>query len=133
MSLRILVLKTKKLSDFLTQWSKLFHSIMVDREKEFWKSSFVFRTGMLCIFRVKYDQCRAKIKLKRCLGFSFPKTLLKGNVFYVNVDLKGTLMRILDRFFSFDDLTATFKATHALYWVDFIFSLNELLKAWSYW
>lgn len=131
MSLRILVLKTKKLSDFLTQWSKLFHSIMVDREKEFWKSR------VLCLERgcyVYFGSSMTSVEQKsRCLGFSFPKTLLKGNVFYVNVDLKGTLMRILDRFFSFDDLTATFKATHALYWVDFIFSLNELLKAWSYW
>ena len=53
MSLRILVLKTKKLSDFLTQWSKLFHSIMVDQKK--WKGWILSLEGECYVYfeRVK--------------------------------------------------------------------------------
>ena len=35
MILRVLILKTKKLSDFLRWGSKLFYSIMADRKKKF--------------------------------------------------------------------------------------------------
>ena len=37
MNLRILVLKTEKLPDFLKRGSKLFHSVMVDVKTEFLK------------------------------------------------------------------------------------------------
>ena len=74
MKLKILLLKTENFSDFLRQGSKLFHSIMVDRKKEFLKKlCFVLRKGMLCIFRVEYNERLVGIKLNRYLGFLFSK------------------------------------------------------------
>ena len=125
MNLRILLLKTEKLSGFLIWGSRLFHSVIVDGKKEFLKI-FVLTRGILCVFRVVYN--------KRLVGFSFSKTLYKkGKAFYTSVYLVGTPTPILYRFFSSDvPLIAPVKARHALYWKVSSFSLNELLKAWSY-
>ena len=73
MNLWILLLKTKKLSDFLRWGSKLFNSVMVAGKK-------VFRR-MLCIFRVEWNERLVGIKLKIYLGFSFSKTLQKRQSF----------------------------------------------------
>ena len=75
MNLKILVLRTEKLSDFLRRRSTLFHSIIEDEKKELLKKLwFVFRRGMLCIFRVEYTERLPGIKLKRYLGCWFSKT-----------------------------------------------------------
>ena len=49
---RILFLKILKLLEFLMLWSNLFHSIIVDRKKEFFskKVCLVLQKEMLCIF-----------------------------------------------------------------------------------
>ena len=60
MNLRILVLKTKKLTGFLRRGSTLL---------------FMFGRGILCIFHVEYNEHLARIKLERYLGFSFSETL----------------------------------------------------------
>ena len=53
MNLRILVLKTEKMFDFLKRGSKLFHSTIVDgKKKALKKLCFVFRRGMLCMLQV---------------------------------------------------------------------------------
>ena len=63
MNLRSLLLKTRKLSDFLRWRSKLFHSVMVDGKKELLKKlSFVFGRGMLRTFRVEYNELLVGIK-----------------------------------------------------------------------
>ena len=49
MNLRILVLKTEKLSDFPRRGSQLFNSITVDRKKEFLKKGDVmYISSRLC-------------------------------------------------------------------------------------
>ena len=64
---------------------------MVDGNKEFLKElCFVFRRGILCTFRVEYNERLVGIKLKRYLGFLFSKT---------SSNLEGTPIPILDRFF----------------------------------
>ena len=133
MNLRILLLKTEKLSGFLIWGSRLFHSVIVDGKKELLKI-FVLTRGILCIFRVVYNKRLVRIKLNRYLGFSFSKTLYKkGKAFYTSVYLVGTPTPSLYRFFSSDvPLIAPVKASHALYWKGSSFSLNGLLKAWSY-
>ena len=49
---RILFLRILKLLEFLMLWSNLFHSIIVDRKKEFFskKVCLVLQKEMLCIF-----------------------------------------------------------------------------------
>ena len=77
-----LLLKTEKLSNFLRWGSRLFHSIMVDGRKEFLKKlRFLLRRGMLCIFRVEYNECLVGIKLNRYLGLWLYKTLWKRQSF----------------------------------------------------
>ena len=101
MNLRILFVKTEKLSDFLGRGSKLFHSNMVDGKKELLKKlCFVFRREMLCIFRVEFNEHLARgIKLKRYLFFHFPRPYKRGKVFYTSVNLEGIPVPILDIFF----------------------------------
>ena len=78
MIIKQLILQTKKLSDFLRGKSKFFHSIMINGKKEIMKKLyFVFRKVMLCIFPVEYNECLIGIKLKRYLGFSFLKILIR--------------------------------------------------------
>ena len=70
MNFRILLLKTEKLSDFLKQGPKLFYSIIVNGRIKFLKKlCFVFRRGMLRIFRVKHNERLVGIKVKRFIGF----------------------------------------------------------------
>ena len=75
MNLRILVLKTEKLSDFLKRRSKLFHSVMIDAKELLKKLRSVFRRRFLHIIEVQYNECLAGTKLKMYLGCSFFKTL----------------------------------------------------------
>ena len=89
MNLRILLLKTEKLSDFLRRGSKGFHSIMVDGKKDFLKMfCFVFRRGMLCVFRVEYKECLVGIKLKAYLGFSFSKIVFYPLLLLLRLDMR---------------------------------------------
>ena len=79
----------------------MFHSVMADRKKEFLKEMwFVFRRGILCIFRVEYNKRLVGIKLKSYLGFSFSRPYKKGKVFYTSADLEGAPIPIHDRFFT---------------------------------
>ena len=69
---------------------------MVDEKKEFLKKlCFVFRRGMLCIFRVEHNKHLAE-KIFRI--FIFQELIKKGKVFYTSVDLERTLIPILERF-----------------------------------
>ena len=69
MNLGILLLKNLK----AVRFSK--HLIAFDGKKQFLnKLGFVFRRRMLCIFRVKFNECLGRIRSKRYLGFLFPKT-----------------------------------------------------------
>ena len=98
MNLRILLLRTKKSSDFLRWGPSLSHSIMVDGKKEFLKKLcfifFVFYKkflqGILWIFRVEYNEHLVGIKLNRYLGFSFSKTLQKSKAFYTSVEFEAS-------------------------------------------
>ena len=66
MNLRILVLKSDKLSAFLRPGSNLFHSMIVDGKNEFLKKLwFVLRSGMFSAFLVWYNVGLAGIKIKR--------------------------------------------------------------------
>ena len=66
MSLRMLVLKSDKLSAFLRPGSSLFHSIIVDGKNKFLKKLwFVLRRGMFSAFLVGYNVGLTGIKLKR--------------------------------------------------------------------
>ena len=98
-SLRILLLKPEKSSDFLRWGSRLFHSVMVDEKKKFLKKlCFVLTRGILYIFRVEYNEHLVEIKLTRYLGFSFSRSYKKGKAFYTSIDLAVTPIPILDRF-----------------------------------
>ena len=127
--LNILLLKTKKFSDFLRWGSRLFHSIMVDGKKEFLKNlCFVLTRGILCIFRIDYNKPLEGIKLTEHLGFSFSKRQSSTHQRRSRRDSNPNSWQI----FSFDvPLIPSVKARHAFYWIDSNFSLNELLKAWS--
>ena len=66
MNLRILVLKSDKLSAFLRPGSNLFHSIIVNGKNKFLKKLwFVLRKGMFSVFLVEYNVRLTGIKLKR--------------------------------------------------------------------
>ena len=66
MNLRILILKTDKLSAFLRPGSNLFHSMIVDGKNKFFKKLwFVLKRGMFGAFCVGYNVHLAGIKLKR--------------------------------------------------------------------
>ena len=76
MNLRMLVLKSDKLSAFLRPESSLFHSMIVDGKNEFLKKLwFALRRGMFSAFLVGYNVGLTGIKLKRYRGCSFFKTL----------------------------------------------------------
>ena len=54
MNLRILLLETKKFSDFLRWGSKLFHSIVIDGKREFLKKlCFVLRKSCVLLIDLK--------------------------------------------------------------------------------
>ena len=64
MNLRILVLKSDKLSAFLRPGSNLFHSMIVDGKNEFLKKLwFVLRRGMFSAFLFKYNVRLTGIKI----------------------------------------------------------------------
>ena len=66
MNLRILVLKSGKLTAFLRPGSNLFYSMIVDGKNEFLKELwFVLRRGMFSAFLVGYNVRLTGIKLKR--------------------------------------------------------------------
>ena len=66
MNLRMLVLKSNKLSAFLRPQSNLFHSMIVDVKNEFLKKLwFVLRRGTFSAFLVGYNVVLTGIKLKR--------------------------------------------------------------------
>ena len=66
MNLRILVLKSNKLSAFLRPGSNLFYSMIVDGKNEFSKKLwFVLRSEMCSAFLVGYNIGLTGIKLKR--------------------------------------------------------------------
>ena len=76
---------------------------MVDGKREFSKKlCFVLTRWILCIFRVEYKERLVGIKLNRYLVFHFPRPYKKGKAFYTSVDLGGTPVPILNRFFTFD-------------------------------
>ena len=76
MNLRILVLKSDKLSAVLRPGSGMFHSIMVDGKNEFLKKLwFALRRRMLSAFLVGYNVGLTGIKLERYWGCSLFKTL----------------------------------------------------------
>ena len=132
MTLRILFVKTEKLSDFLGRGSKLFHSIMVDWKKELLKKlCFVFRREVLCIFRVEFNEHLARgIKLKDICSFIF-QDLIKSFL-HQRQSWRNSSPNSWYIFSSGVPRIARVKARHALYLIDFSFSLNKLLKAWSY-
>ena len=66
MNLRILVLKSDKLSAFLKPGYNLFHSMIVNGKNEFLKKLwFVLRRGMFSEFLVGCNVRLTRIKLKR--------------------------------------------------------------------
>ena len=76
MNLRMLVLKSDKLSAFLRPGSSLFHSMIVDGKNEFLKKLwFALRRGIFSAFLVGYNVGLTGIKLKKYQGCSLFKTL----------------------------------------------------------
>ena len=65
MNLRIIVLKSDKLSAFLRPGSNLFHSMIVDGKNEFLKKLWFVLRAMFSAFLVEYQIRLAGIKLKR--------------------------------------------------------------------
>ena len=132
LTLRILVLKAEKLSGFLKQGSKLFHSVMVSGNKFFLKKlCFVFRRGMLCTFRADYNNItgvKQESSWRNICDSHFPRPYKKRQSPTPTSTSKGLQFQFLKDFFFWRTLIAAVKATHALYWVDPSFSLNELLK-----
>ena len=65
MNLRMLVLKSDKLSAFLRPGSSSFHSMIADGKNEFLKKLwFALRRGMFSAFLVGYNVGLTEIKLK---------------------------------------------------------------------
>ena len=65
MNLRMLVLKSDKLSAFLRPGSSSFYSMIVDGKNEFLKKLwFALRRGMFSAFLVGYNVGLTEIKLK---------------------------------------------------------------------
>ena len=129
MNLKILLLKIEKFSDFLRWGSRLFHSVMFDRKKEFLKKFFfVLIREILCIFRVEYNKRLVGIKLNKCL-FHLPRPSIKGKAFYTSVDLEVLQPQFLIDFFLLTYLLLLL--LRLKYWIDPNFSLNEILKVWS--
>ena len=66
MNLRMLVLKSDKLSDFLRPGSSLFHSMIVDGKNELLKTLwFALRKGIFSAFLLGYNVGLTGIKLRR--------------------------------------------------------------------
>ena len=75
-NLRMLVLKSNKLSAFLRPGSNLFYSMIVDGKNEFLKKLlFVLRTGLFSAFLVGCNVGLTGIKQKMYWGCSLFKTL----------------------------------------------------------
>ena len=71
-NLEILFLKILRLPEFLIFRSRLFHCIMVDMKKYFFKKLYlVLKKGSFCIFLVEYSELLTGINLKRYCGSSF--------------------------------------------------------------
>ena len=67
MDLRILVLKSNKLSAFLRPGYNLFHSMIVDGKSKFLKKLwFLFRREKFGTFLVGFNVGLTGIKLKKC-------------------------------------------------------------------
>ena len=65
MDLRILVLKSDKLSTFLRPGYNLFHSMIVDGKREFFKKLWFFlKRRIFSAFLVEYNLRLTRIKLK---------------------------------------------------------------------
>ena len=96
MKLRILVLKTGKLSAFLRPVFNLFHSMIVDRKTQFWK--FLLKRGMVSAFLVEHNVRLAGINLKRYWGCPLLRLYKKGKLFCTNDVLEGTQNQVLDIF-----------------------------------
>ena len=76
MKLSIFSLKTEILLEFLRLGSKLFHSIIADGKKEFFKKlCFVLTRGILPTVLVAYGVLLTGMRLKRYFGCSFLTTL----------------------------------------------------------
>ena len=72
MKLSIFSSKTETLLEFLSLCSKLFHSVIADRKKEFWKSYvFVLIRGVLPTAVVACGALLTGMRLKRHFGCSF--------------------------------------------------------------
>ena len=82
MNLRIFDLKMLIVSELRMLQSNLFHSIMVDRKCEFFKSwCFTSTSGTLCAFLALYWQFDCGIISKRYFGHWFLCTLKKRHSF----------------------------------------------------
>ena len=129
MNLRMLVLKSDKLSAFLRPGSKLPHSLIVDKKNEFLKKLwFVLRWKMFSAFLVGYNAGLTGIKLERYSGCSLFKTLQKRQSFLYQRRTRRDSKPSSWYIFSFEEpLIAPVKARHALYWIDSSFSWKELL------
>ena len=76
MKLRMLVLKSDKLSGFLRPGCSLFYSMIADGKNEFLKKLwFALRRGIFSAFLVGYNVGLTGIKLKKYQGCSLFKTL----------------------------------------------------------
>ena len=76
MKLSIFSLKTEILLEFLRLESKLFHSMITDGKKGFWKKlCFVLMRGILPSVLVVYGGHLTEMRCKRHFGCSFLKTL----------------------------------------------------------
>ena len=72
MNLRILVLKTDKVSSFLRSGSNLFHSMIVDGNKFLKKVVVCIKKGNIsCAFLVEYNVRLTGIKLKKYLSTTY--------------------------------------------------------------
>ena len=66
MNFRMLQRNKLQISQFLSSWSKLFHSIVVDEKTNFWKTvCLVLKRGTASIFLVIHGEILRGIKLYR--------------------------------------------------------------------
>ena len=70
-NLRILFLKILRQFEFLQFRSRLFHCIMADRMKYFFKSYALFYRMVFCIFLEEYPELLTAVNLKRYCRDSF--------------------------------------------------------------
>ena len=79
MNCKMCFLKINKLLEFRELISNLFHLMIADGNKEFFKKlCFVLKKGKLEKFLVLYNECLTGIKLKRYVSRVTPKMLLKA-------------------------------------------------------